>query len=319
MTCFSIQKTLFAAFALCLATLAPMPVNAQEAPNAGEEAVDLSKSEMVDSPIVIELYTSSDCSACIFADRMLYDAMKDKQVIALSCHVKDATAMSADGDTNNQNSGDPLDPCVFRHWAFAAGRGSTAVTLAMPAFVFNGQETKSGSDLHFFNSALRRYHYSPPNRIQEAMVRWKDKDTISIHLPKASERVGKVNASVWLVRYKDMAVERLDEGINKGRVLRFSNIVQDITHIAKWHGAPRVVDVDVTPPQGGKDRGGYVVLAAPLLGDPYLVAGKLADYPVAADLEEEAAKRTRAKEAADSKPAVIPSENQPVNTVPKMR
>lgn len=322
MTCFSIQKSLFLALILCLAILPAGSVMAESDNPVELEEFDIPRNSVaVDSPIVIELYTSSDCSACIFADRVIYDATQDKQVIALSCHVKDPTSMSRDGkqeDVTEKIDG-PLDPCVFRHWALGGGHRAGEITLAMPAFFFNGQGSISGNKLRFFDSALRRHHYMPPNNIQEAMMRWKDRNTISIHLPKGSPKLGRVNASVWLVRYKDMAVERMDKGVNKGRVLRFSNVIQDITHIAKWHGAARVIDVDVTPPQGGKERGGYAILAAERLGSPYLVAGKLKDYPLASDIEEETEKRARAKESADSRPTVLPSDNQPVNTPPRRR
>lgn len=298
---------------------------AESAQAAHEKSEDIPEEYQVmrdavptDSPIVIELYTSSDCSSCIYTDRVLYDATKDKQVIALSCHVKDATSMSLEGESEEVSEESTLDPCVFRHWAFKGQRRGES-TLAMPTFYFNGSYRMYGSHLRLFNSMLRRYHYAPPNNVQEAMMRWKDKDTISIHLPQKRKTAAKINASVWLVRYKDMAVERMDKGANAGRVLRFSNVIQDITHIAKWHGTARVVDVDVTPPQGGKERGGYAVLVAEHLGTPYLVAGKISDYPVASDIEEEVQKRARAKESAESKPTVIPSDNKPVNTTPNLR
>ncbi len=327
MTCFSIQKSFFLVLLLALFSAAPFVAAAQDhSRRAAGANIPMSPEEKkaerfvkVDSPIVIELFTASDCSACIFADRILYDAMKDKQVIALSCHIKDSTSMSDDGKEDGKVTDGPMDPCVFRHWTFAAGRSNEDVTLAIPAFYFNGQDFTQGEDMNVFNTTLHNYHYSYLNQSLEAMMRWKDKNTISIHLPQARKESGKVNASVWLVRYKDMAVERMDQGVNKGRVLRFSNIVQDITHIAKWHGNVRVIDVDVNPPQGGKERGGYVVLVAPMLGMPYMAAGKLVDYPVAADIEEEAEKRARAKAATEGKLQAVPAENMPANAVPEPR
>lgn len=321
MTCFSIQKSLFFAalfFSLTAACSGAFAQTAKpETPRTAKPQPTATQKMTASAPIVIELYTSSNCSACIYADRMLYDAMKDKQVIALSCHVKDTTSASITGEDPAETMQEQaMDPCVFRHWTFAARNKAADITLAMPTLFFNGQESMSGSEMGYFGQTLGSYHYAGKNKVQEALMQWKDKDTISIHLPKADESLGSINASVWLVRYKDMAVERLYEGVNAGRVLRFSNIVQNTTHIAKWHGNPRVVNVDVTPPQGGKERGGYAVLVAPLLGTPYLVAGKLGDYPVAADLKEEAEKRARAKAATEGKPVSLPSDKQPENPLP---
>jgi len=74
--------------------------------------------------------------------------------------------------------------------------------------------------------------------------------------------------------------------MNKGRVLRFSNIIQNSKHIGKWHQQMRVLDIDVEPPQGGKDRGGYVVLIQEMMGEPILAAGKLVDYPHPNDIKK---------------------------------
>lgn len=327
MTCFSIHKSLALA-ALAAILLSASPVFAQETKMPPEEVAKFKAEEQaradeaagkVDAPIVLELFTASDCSACIFADRILYDAMKDKNVIALSCHIEDITAMQSDGkeESRDGTADGPMDPCVFRQWTFASGRGAEDVTLAIPTFYFNGQDRTNGEDLNYFNTILRSYHYKRMNKTLEAMMRWKDKDTISIHLPQARKKNDvDINASVWIVRYKNMAVERMDKGVNQGRVLRFSNIMQNVTHIAKWHGDMRIVDVDVTPPQGGNERGGYVVLVAQMLGMPYLAAGKLEDYPVAADLKAEAEKRAKAKAAAEGKLQAVPSDKAPVKTGP---
>ncbi|PZQ47657.1 MAG: hypothetical protein DI551_03020 [Micavibrio aeruginosavorus] len=364
MTCFSIQKSLI--LVLFLAVLVPVCAMAQapEPPpeeiaklKAADQAAADAKEGKVDAPIVIELYTSSDCTACVFADRIIYDAMKDKNVIALSCHIKDVSNIGSAGlragmhdegkstsevrlkndieeatTAQQQAYGEekvqednkidaPMDPCIFRQWTFSPGRVNNDVTVGLPTFYFNGDGRINPSWMDYFSTMLRTYHYASKNKMLEVMVRWKDKDTISIHLPQKKSNKKKpdpVNGSVWLIRYKDMMVEHMDKGMNKGRVLRFSNIVEDIKHIGKWHGAMRTIDVDVAVPQGGKERGGYVVIVAPRLGEPYMAAGKLVDYPVAADLEATRAKIERAKESAEKKPSAVIANPPPVgpDTVP---
>lgn len=321
MTCFSIQNFLrISALFLAFAAVTAPPSRAQTEPPAGEiqrlKDEELKKQEeedgKVNSPIVLELFTGADCSACIFADRMLYDAQKDKQVIALSCRVKNSTSLAGSSSEANKegNTAGPMDPCVFRQWTYSASSASD-VTLRIPVFYFNGKESAKADGGSQFGERLNRYHYKSANKIQEALLRWKDKDTISIHLPQQLSEGAQVNASVWLVRYKNMDVVRMDSGINAGRVLRFSNVIENITHVAKWHGNMRVVNVDVTPPQGGKQKGGYVVLVGEMLGTEYLAAGKLEDYPVAADIEEEAKKRAKARAAAEGRGEIVPSEKAP--------
>src|SRR5690606_13611893 len=99
-------------------------------------------------------------------------------------------------------------------------------------------------------------------------MKWKDKDTVTIHTPEAQNPDLRDwrSASLWLIRYKDIEIEKVDEGVNKGRVLRFSNVIQSIDHIAKWYGPARIIDVDVAAPEGGEMRGGYVVIAQELMG-----------------------------------------------------
>jgi hypothetical protein len=321
MTCFSIQKYLrIAALFLAFLAIASPFARAQTEPpaeeiaklKAEEQAMQEEEDGKVNSPIVLELFTGANCSACIFADRMLYDAQKDKQVIALSCRVKNTTSLStSSSEANKEGSTEgPMDPCVFRQWTYSSNVAND-VTLRIPIFYFNGKESAKADGGSQFGERLNRFHYKSANKIQEALLRWKDKDTISIHLPQQLGKGAKVNASVWLVRYKNMDVVRMDKGINAGRVLRFSNVIESITHVAKWHGNMRVVSADVTPPQGGKEKGGYVVLVGEMLGSEYLAAGKLEDYPVAADIQEEATKRAKARAAAEGKAIVVPSTKAP--------
>lgn len=333
MTCFSIQKSLRLALPLMLLLGFAFPVNAQDKPAATAEKAKEGEQPSVKSagPIVLELFTASDCSACILADRILYDAMKDKDVIALSCHIEDMADAPEDtvaeergkedkpGEFTDNTTNEPMDPCTFRQWAFASNGSGRDKTIVIPMFYFNGRESTHGNDLNYFNGLLNNYHQEHRNNTLETLMRWKDKDTISIHLPQAENENAKINASIWIVRYKNMAVNKMDTGINKGRVLRFSNIVQSITHIGKWRGVMRDLDIDVTAPQGGKERGGYAILISENYGSPYLAAGNLPDYPVAADIKADAEKRARAKKEAEGRLEALPSDKAPVQSVPTFR
>ena len=305
MTCFSIHKSFVAALLLALSlplvTLPVLaqsdPINAQDGQSkpAREKSASQKKRDAlkIDAPIVLELFTTSDCTACVFADRILYDSMKNKNVIALSCRIKDMTGIDLGGETLDPNKSvpkadpkGPMDPCVFRLWSYKPP-SSKETKLVIPNFVFNGYNQVYSSGLNSFEQVMYQYGFSDVNRTREVFMRWKDDDTISIHMPEEAGMIkSKKSASVWLVRYKDMAVEKIDEGLNKGRVLRFSNIVQDMKHVGKWHGSTRTIEVDVQKPEGGKERGGYVVLTQEYMGSPILAAGKLVDYPHPNDLKK---------------------------------
>ena len=314
-------------------TLAPVPVLAQPQPPQEEidkiVAEDKRKADeqegKVDSPIVIELFTTADCTACVFADRILYDTMKEKNIIALSCKINDLSELRTNDYKKREHESSkeplqkqdgPMDPCVFRQWAYRSSDNSSEVKITIPTFIFNGYDKIGADDSNYFIQTLNSYRYVGKNKTLEVFMNWKDKDTITVHLPedpKAGDT--KRSASVWIIRYKDMMVEKVDQGMNKGRVLRFSNIIQDIKHIGKWHSDMRKIDVDVAAPQGGKDKGGYVILVQEMMGEPILAAGKLVDYPHPND----AKKRTQAKdtekqgtENLSKTPADLPVRPEPI-------
>lgn len=339
MTCFSIQKTLvFAALAGAFLCFAPAHAPAQDSSKALdpevaaeikklEEEEQIKKDELigkVDSPIIIELYTTTDCPACIFADRILYDTMKNKNVIALSCKITDMSELRTKKnhkpipgqeipEEDIQKQAGPIDPCIFRQWTYRARAraNSSSVKINLPTFIFNGDELVMGEDMKNFNSILNAFHYANRNKALEVFMRWKDKDTITIHLPEDPKaKKDKKSASVWIIRYKDMVVERVDTGLNKGRVLRFSNVIQDVKHIGKWHQQMRTVDIDVPPPPGGYERGGYVVVVQEMMGEPMLAAGKLVDYPHPNDIkkkQEELLKKEVHKKTLEEQRAIVPA------------
>ncbi len=302
MTCFSIQKSLvlglFTAITLAVAALAgPSTAFSQTEDSIQSQTEEMGKFARkmenknqgnlipTNAPIVIELFTTIDCSACVFADRVLFDALKNKNVIALSCRVDDVSDISSEtGEVMKETSDGPMDPCTFRLWTYQPQRNERDIGMSVPNVIFNGNARLGIADLANFNSTLAMYGYEDWNKSLEVFMKWEDEDTITIHLPQALdyERENR-NASVWLMRYKDIDVVKVDKGINKGRVLRFSNVIETSRHIAKWRGVTRVVKVDVPRPQGGKLRGGYAVLVQETMGDPIIAAGKLADYPLPQD------------------------------------
>ena len=284
MTCFSIQKSPL--FLLLAALLLAAPAGAQDV--SGTEQEKILASGRVEAPIVIELFTAADCSACVLADRMLYDAIQDKNVIALSCKVADGSFLS-DKKSREEQTG-PMDPCVFRQWTYRNNNSTRDVSVTLPQIIMNGDDFLSGNTMSRFYNRVENYHYAYVNKALEVMARWKDQDTISINLPAAPSVRRDRKGSVWIIRYKDMEVEKITEGVNAGRVLRFSNIVKDIRHVGKWHGTPRTIEVDVPKPQGGKERGGYAIVVQELMGSPILAAGKLEDYPLPNDIKRDTPK-----------------------------
>lgn len=299
MTSFFIQKPCRLALFLAVLTAVflPLPNSARaeekstsdQATQRAEEINEISESlkiqrkkkaeETTDAPIVVELFSALDCSACIYGDRILFDAVKDKQVIGLTCLVKDidnADTVTVNAELNNNK---PIEPCMLKLWSYETGKPNQENTnVSIPLFIVNGRRIVNTPQFQSFGSVLEQYKFAASNGTLEPLMRWTGKGTITISLPQ--DTVQPVLASVWLIRYKNTHVEKMNSGVNKDRVLRFSNVVQYSQHIGKWYGQPRDIIVNVPPPQGGTEVGGYAVLVKKTIDGEILAAGNLPDYPL---------------------------------------
>lgn len=227
--------------------------------------------EQGDTPIVVELFTATNCSACMPADRLLYDIAKMPNVIALGCHIN---------YWDEHTLGDPtgLEACTYRQWAYRSSGMFGGTNVKVPHFMINGvQSVDSGRTRQFYNRlAVAKEARFKPDRI---FMEWVDEDTLRIHMPNATRKISDHDSfSVWLIRYQDQMVKKVDSGQTAGRVLRFTNVVRNAKHIAKWHGKTRIVEVNVDKPPGGVERGGYVTIIHQINGSEVVAAGKVADY-----------------------------------------
>jgi hypothetical protein len=225
------------------------------------------------SPAVVELFTSTNCSACIEADRILYDISKKKNVIALGCHIDY-------WDENTMKDPTGLEACTYRQWTYKASGMMSGTDIRVPHFVINGDRSVDQGRLKYFYTSFlaaigRAYIHQP----LEVQMKWKDQETLYVTMPETNKELDdKDSYSVWLIRYQDSLIKKIEDGQTAGRVLRFTNVVKSSEHIAKWHGEKRTIEVDVDKPLGGPDRGGYVVIIHEINGSNVIAAGKLADF-----------------------------------------
>ncbi len=229
------------------------------------------------SPIVVELFTATNCSACMPADRILYDIAKMKNVIALGCHIN---------YWDEHTLGDPtgLEECTYRQWAYRSSGMFGGTNIRVPHFMINGLYSVDNANTNQFYNRLQQARKSSRHKPGLVYMEWVDEDTLRIHMPAATRKINNDDSfSVWLIRYQDQMIQKVDMGQTAGRVLRFTNVVREAKHIAKWHGKVRVIEVDVDKPKDGPERGGYATLIHLNNGSEVVAAGKVADYKVAAD------------------------------------
>ena len=171
--------------------------------------------------VVVEMFTSQGCSACVSAEAMLHDLVDDPDILPLSLHVdywdylgwRDVFA----------------DPAFTarQHGYAAAGHQSTVYT---PQIIVNGTDRLLGTrpmQIAERIAAHRAAGLPVVLRVtrQGAQV-----------LIEAEPRT-RGNYVVQLVRYLPEAVTQIDRGENAGRTIHHVNIVTDWRPLARWDGA----------------------------------------------------------------------------------
>lgn len=239
------------------------------------------KENTTEAPIVVEIFSAPDCSACIFGDRILFDAVKDQQVIGLTCLVKDIDNIDTTNVRTQYDNNKPIDLCMLKLWSYErVTPGQNVTQISIPLFIVNGMTMVDTTQFQSFGNILEQFKLADSNTNLQTIMRWSGKGTITISLPQRLDPNPLSAASVWLIRYKNTHVEKMDHGVNKDRVLRFSNVIQYSQHIGKWYGEPRDIIANVPLPQGGAEAGGYAVIVKTMIDGKILAAGRLEDYPL---------------------------------------
>ncbi len=249
-------------------------------------------------PVIIEVFTSSNCSACMIADRILYDIAKNPNVIALSCHVKY-------WDENTLNNPTGLEACTYRQWAYKSAGRMDSADIKIPYTVIDGANQINNNRLHVFYERLLAIRENALFHPLWVDLRWGAKDKVLVTLPQAPRgfRIDLQDSfSVWLIRYQDYMIQKVRDGDDQERVLRFSNVVKKAKHIAKWHGESRTIEVAVPEPPQDNERGGYVVLIHETNGSDIYAAGKLSDYRLRKKPEEKETQSGKDSEQIDLNP-----------------
>jgi hypothetical protein len=170
------------------------------------------------APVVVELFTSQGCNSCPPADVVLGELARRDDVLPLSFHI-----------TYWDRLGWPdtfgLEASTARQRDYAESLGRRGVYT--PQMVIGGRIDLVGSQ--------RR-------RVLEAieLLRGQPEPGPVIAIEDGALRLagGEPGAcSLWLVafdRAHDVAIER---GENRGRVLRYHNVVREIVELGEWDGS----------------------------------------------------------------------------------
>jgi len=200
------RHIVFAAAAICTASMTPLPASAGE-PRA-----------------VIELFTSQGCSSCPAADKVLGELSRDPTLVTLSLPVdywdylgwKDTLALH--GHSNRER-------------AYADTRGDREVYT--PQVVVNGIVHVLGSDKAAIEQAIAQTRQSAAPLTLPVTIAVAD-GKVSVNVPAANGE--NASAEVWLCPITGKAQIAIERGENRGHTLAYTNVVRRWVKLGDWSG-----------------------------------------------------------------------------------
>jgi hypothetical protein len=175
-------------------------------------------------PVVVELFTSQGCSSCPPADRLLGELAERDDVLPLSFHVTYWDRLGWP-DTFGLENGTRRQE-VYADW-LGLDRMYT------PQMVIGGRIDVVGSARGRVLEAINllRSHGGPGPELTIAG------DRLSV---RAGERD---DAAIWLIAFDDHHDVAIERGENRGRTLRYHQVVRELTRLADWDGRALAVEL----------------------------------------------------------------------------
>lgn len=209
------RHIVFAAAAICTASMTPLPASAGE-PRA-----------------VIELFTSQGCSSCPAADKVLGELSRDPTLVTLSLPVdywdylgwKDTLALH--GHSNRER-------------AYADTRGDREVYT--PQVVVNGIVHVLGSDKAAIEQAIAQTRQSAAPLTLPVTIAVAD-GKVSVNVPAANGE--NASAEVWLCPITGKAQIAIERGENRGHTLAYTNVVRRWVKLGDWSGKAETFSLPV--------------------------------------------------------------------------
>jgi hypothetical protein len=213
-------------------------------------------------PVIVELFTSQGCSSCPPADAYLRKLAKRADVLPLAFHVDYWDSLGWK---------DTLDDPAFtvRQRGYQASLGLPNVYT--PQMVIDGTAEGVGSDEGDIGGKIAARAANAP--------------AVDIRLAGSSDAARlalgasphKVNATLWLVRYRKTSSVTIARGENRGETIAYMNAVREMKPLAKWTGAALDVPLAKTDLQNAAGEASVVLLQTdgqgPILGVVRLGAG----------------------------------------------
>ncbi|MBD3664517.1 DUF1223 domain-containing protein [Sulfitobacter aestuariivivens] len=174
------------------------------------------------NPVVVELFTSQGCSSCPPADALLHELADREDVIALALHVDYWDYIGWKDPFGNPAHAD-------RQRAYA--RADRRRTIYTPEMIVNGQTDIVGAKPMKLSEAIAEHARIEP---KVAISLSRSGDELAIDAKALSRINGPME--VHLLRYTPEQTTAIKRGENRGKTLRYANVVEGWTVLGDWDG-----------------------------------------------------------------------------------
>ncbi|MDT8327667.1 MAG: DUF1223 domain-containing protein [Roseovarius sp.] len=186
-----------------------------------------------DRPVVVELFTSQGCSSCPPADKLMEQLAERRDVIALSLHV-DYWDYIGWADSFAK----PEHTARQRGYAKSGARKM----VYTPQMIINGKDHVVGNRPRDVTALIDK-HLSDSDDITLNATR----EGGVLYITAKTDVAHDMPMLVQLLRYRPEATVAIERGENAGKLLKYSNIVTEMTQLAVWDGrVPLKIDTQIS-------------------------------------------------------------------------
>ncbi|MAQ70920.1 MAG: hypothetical protein CL565_01875 [Alphaproteobacteria bacterium] len=176
-------------------------------------------------PVILELYTSQNCSSCPPADRYLTELSQSSNIIAISCHV---------GYWNHLGWVDKLSlpECARRQRGY--GRRLEGGRVFTPQMIINGNQSFVGHHKADIGFEIRKQERNED--LYRAEISYdRQNHTLTYRLPELpAGRQGVYELAVFAI--KNHVREKIETGENRGRTVLYTNVALSLDYLPNWNG-----------------------------------------------------------------------------------
>ena len=185
-------------------------------------------SVQLDSPVVVELFTSQSCSSCPPADEIMMKLSDKPNIIPLAFHVTYWNHLSWEDTLSKEFAN-------MRQRRYSASAGSKRVYT--PQMIVNGRTEFAGSDGDKLITALKN------KRPIQTLNLARDNNVINIKIPTIANL--KSQSRIWLFATQSDHSQSIPSGENRGKNVHYVDAVLYEESLGDWDGRGKIISAQI--------------------------------------------------------------------------